>query len=213
MNNIFRFVKSGMKSLKRERFFGMVNIFGLAIGMFCFLITALYVKDELTHDRWHQNSDRIYLPRQGMITPNGSINLLPAYATGAAWKAESPGVEEVVNISFAKTRKYTVNEIEFETKSLFYSTGALFKVFDFTLSVGDEKTALSEPNSIVISEAMARKHFRGRNALGEFIEIDGLGAYRVSGVLNKIPSNSHLQFEFILPVDFNKGDYEGLESN
>ncbi|MGK0487850.1 MAG: putative ABC transport system permease protein [Candidatus Endobugula sp.] len=213
MNNILQLLKSGMKTLKRERFFGMVNIFGLAIGMFCFLITALYVKDELTHDKWHQHSDRIYLPQQGMITPNGSINLLPAYATGAAWKAESPGVEEVVNISFAKTSKYTVNEIEFETKSLFYSTGALFKVFDFTLSVGDEKTALAEPNSVVISEAVARKHFRGRNSLGEFIEIDGLGAYRVSGVLNKIPSNSHLQFEFILPVDFNKGDYEGLESN
>lgn len=213
MNNILRFLKSGMKNLKRERFFGVVNIFGLTIGMFCFLITALYVKDELTHDKWHENSDRIYLPQQGMVTPNGVMNLLPAYATGAAWKAESPGVEEVVNISFAKTRKYSVKDIQFETESLFYTTGAIFKVFDFTLSAGDEKTALAEPNSVIISEAVARKHFRGQNALGEFIEIDGLGAFRVTGVMDRIPSNSHLQFEFIIPVDFNNGDYEGLETD
>lgn len=213
MNNILQFLKSGMKSLKRERFFGVVNILGLSIGMFCFLITALYVKDELTHDKWHELSDRIYLPQQGLVTPNGTMNLLPAYATGAAWKAESPGVEEVVNISFAKTHKYAVKDIQFETKSLFYTTGAIFKVFDFTLNVGDEETALAEPNSVVISEDVARKHFRGQNALGELIEIDGLGAYRVTGVLNKIPTNSHLQFEFIIPIDFSKGAYKGLETD
>lgn len=213
MNNILRFFNTGMKSLKRERFFASVNILGLAIGMFCFLITALYVKDELTHDNWHKNADRVYLPQQGMITPNGSMNLLPSYATGAAWKTESPGVEEVVNISFAKTNNYKVNETEFETKKLFYSTSAIFKVFDFTLNMGNAETALDEPNSVVISAEVARKHFGNINPLGELIEINGLGAYKVSGVLDKIPSNSHLQFEFIIPIDFNKGAYEGLETN
>lgn len=213
MNNILRFLKSGMKSLKREGFFASVNIFGLAMGMFCFLITALYVKDELTHDKWHKNADRIYLPQQGMVTPNGTMNLLPSYAIGPAWKAESPEIEEVVNISNAKTMKYQVNGSEFETKELFYSTSALFKVFDFGLKLGNEETALSEPNTVVISSEMAKRHFSGSNALGEFIEIDGLGSYQVSGVLKKIPTNSHLQFEYILPIDFNKGPYEGLETN
>ncbi len=213
MNNIIRFLKTGMKSLKRERFFAWVNILGLSIGMFCFLITALYVKDELTHDKWHDNADRIYFPQQGMVTPNGTMNLLPSFAVGAAWKEESPGVEEVVNISIAKTKKYKVNQTEFETKKLFYSTSELFKVFDFTLSDGNEETALAEPNSVVISHEMAKKHFRGSNPLGDFIEIEGLGSYKVTGVLNKIPSNSHLHFEFVIPIDFNKGDYQGLETN
>lgn len=213
MNSILRFLKSGFKSIKREHFFALVNILGLSLGMYCFLISSLYVKDELTHDKWHENAERIYLPQQSLITGNGSINLLPSYAIGPAWVAESPGVSDAVNISFAKTNKYSVNSVDYETSQLVYSTSALFRVFDFSLNLGDETKALEAPNGIVISYEMARKHFRNQNALGAFIELANLGTYQVTGVLNKIPSNSHLQFEFILPIDFTKGAYKGLETN
>lgn len=213
MNKIGYFLKQGIKGLKRERFFALVNILGLSLGMFCFLVSSLYVKDELTHDKWHKNAERIYLPQQSLITGNGSINLMPSYAIGPAWKAESPGVLDVVNISFAKSSKYTVNGVEYNTDELFYSSSALFTVFDFSLKFGDEMEALEEPNGIVVSHEMARKHFRSQNPLGEFIDLEGLGIYQVTGVLDKIPSNSHLQFEFIIPIDFTKGDYKDLETN
>lgn len=214
MNNILRFFKSGMKSLKRERFFAGINILGLAIGMFCFIITSLYVRDELTHDQWHENADDIYLAKIEYKTGgNGGMFLLPPFPYGKALMDESPGVINQVNISLSKTAEYSVKEETFETSSFYYSEKAIFEMFDFELALGNEETALSDPNNIVISERLSRKHFKKQNPLGEFIEIKDEGTFKVTGVLKNISSNSHLYFDFIAPINTNKGDYNGMANN
>lgn len=213
MNKLAQFIKSGMKSLRREKYYALINIFGLGLGIFCFLLTALYVKDELTHDKWHKNAENIYLPRQVLETGNGSIMLMPSYAIGKAWVEEIPGVKDVVNISPDETKKYTLKGEEFETKQLVYTTGALFRIFDFELAKGDPTKALERPDGMVISYEMAKRHFSGQNPMGEVIEVEGLGSYQVTGVLKPIPGNSLLQFEFLVPIDFTKGPYKGVENN
>ena len=213
MNKVSQFLNSGIKSLRREKYYALINILGLGLGIFCFLLTSLYVKDELTHDKWHTNAEKIYLPQQIMETGSGSIMLMPSFAIGQGWVDEVPGVKDVVNISSDETRKYKTKGEEFETKQLVFTTSALFRIFDFKLNQGDPEKALEQPDGVVISSEMARKHFRGQNPMGEIIEIDGLGSYQVTGVLQPIPSNSHLQFEFILPIDFTKAPYKGLENN
>lgn len=213
MNKLTQFLKSGIKSLRRERYYAFLNILGLGLGIFCFLLTSLYVKDELTHDKWHTNAENIYLPQQLLETPGGSMMLMPSYAIGQAWVDEIPGVKDYVNIGSSLRKKYTVNGEEFETEQLFNTSDALFRLFDFELEKGDPSKALAKPDGIVISHEMARKHFRNENPMGKVIEISTLGQYQVSGVLKPIPSNSHLQFEFLIPIDFNKGAYKGLENN
>lgn len=213
MNKVSLFVKQGIKSLKRERFFAGVNVLGLSLGFFCFIITALYVTDELTHDKWHKNADSIYLPLVTFDTPQGSMSLMPPYAIGDAWVEDSPGVIASVNLSEAKKKNYLINEQSYETSLLHFSEPSLFDVFDFELVIGDETMALADPDNLIISENLAKKHYGNTNPLGQLIEIEGYGTMKVSGVLKEIPSNSHIQMNMILPIDHSRGDYEGLENN
>ena len=213
MNKLTQFLKSGIKSLKRERYYALLNILGLGLGIFCFLLTSLYVKDELTHDKWHKNAENIYKPQRTLETPTGSMTLQPAFPLGEALVKESPGVKEAVNISYSQIAKYTVKGEEFDTKLLHNTTGSLFKIFDFDLAIGDPQKALSVPDGVVISHELAERHFRNENPMGEIIEIENHGNYRVTGVLKPIPGNSHLQFDLLIPIDFTKGHYVNIEGN
>lgn len=213
MNKLAQFLNSGMKSLRREKYYALINIMGLGLGIFCFLLTSLYVKDELTHDKWHKNAENIYMPQQMLETDQGSMMLMPSYAIGQAWVDENPGVKDAVNISTEQRKEYTVNGKEFKTEQLVFTTTALFRIFDFSLEKGDVTTALEQPDGMVISHEIARRHFKGENPIGEYIKMEGLGTYKITGVLNPIPSNSHLQFEFLVPIDFTKEPYKGVENN
>lgn len=212
MNKPLRFFNNGIKSLKRERFFAAVNILGLSLGMFFFIVTSLYVTDELTHDQWHTNAEDIYEGEILFETPNGSMSIMPPFAMGEAWVNESPGVKDYVNISNVQKGTYLINDQAYETDYYFAQT-AMFDIFDFTLKLGNEDEVLDEPNSMVISSDLARKHFGDLNPMGEIITIKDLGDYKVTGVLDAIPSNSSFQFDIIVPIDFTKGPYEGLKNN
>jgi len=213
MNNLRHLLQFGLHIIRRDRGFSAINIFGLSLGIFFFLLTGLYVKDELTHDRWHSNGSQIYLPKQSLNSNGMSMSLMPSYAIGPAWVEESPGVLDFATISFAGKKVYTVNEQEFETDKFFHSNAGLFRLFDFGLALGDETTAFDDPNGLIISHELAQKHFGKENPLGETIDLGETGIYKVSGVLNPIPSNSHLQFEMVVPIRFDKGPYQGLETN
>jgi ABC-type antimicrobial peptide transport system permease subunit len=211
---MFGFIKSGFRSVKRERFFASVNLAGLTLGMFCFLVTALYVRDELLHDKWHENGDNIYRARIEFKRGNGAVfNLFPSINIVQGLKEESPGVIDAVNISMAGSGSYLIGNDRFETSQLFYSQPSLFNMFDFELRLGNEKTALEPGKNVVISSELARKHFGGENPVGELIEIEGKGTYKVTGVLAPIPSQSHLRFDMILPVNFAEEPYKSIKDN
>jgi len=213
MNKVNQFFQIGAKYFRREKKFAILNIIGLSLGIFFFLVTALYVQDELSTDQWHEQGENIYLPKQVLETPTGSVMLMPSYAMGPTWKEESPGVLDWTNISQKENKKYEVNNESFETDGFYYSNSGLFRMFDFSLALGDESKALEEPNSIIISEELREKHFGSNNPLGQTINLEGLGDYMITGVLNKIPSNSHLQFDMITPINLNEGPYKGNANN
>lgn len=209
MNNILRFLKTGMKSLKRERFFAAVNIVGLSLGMYCFLVTSLYVQDELTHDQWHTNSENIYMPKISMsFGESNSFNLFPPVKLGEAMTEDLPGVIDAVNISLAQTVNYTFKDEDFKSGQFYYTQPSLFSVFDFELKYGNLESALGTTDDLIISSEIAEKHFPGQNPVGEFIETLNKGTFRVSGVLKPIPSNSHLQFEFLALIDMKVAPYD-----
>ncbi|MBO3697461.1 ABC transporter permease [Roseivirga sp. E12] len=209
MNNIIRFLKSGMKSLKRERFFAVVNIIGLSLGMYCFLVTSLYVHDELTHDKWHTNAENIYMPKITMsFGESNSFNLFPPVKLGEAMTEDLPGVIDAVNISLAQTINYKFKDEDFKSDGFYYTQPNLFNVFDFELKYGNVETALATPDDLIISSEIAQKHFPGLNPVGEFIEIINMGTFRISGVLKPIPSNSHLQFEFLALINMKVAPYD-----
>lgn len=211
---MLRFFRLGFRSLKRERFFASVNMVGLTVGMFCFLITAMYVRDELLHDQFHENGDNIYRARIAFRNGNGAaFNLYPSINVVDGLKEESPGVIDAVNISQAEKAYYLIDNDRFETNKHFLSGSSLFSMFDFGLKLGDEETALAAGKNVVLSGELAEKHFGKENPIGEFIEIEELGTYQVTGVLKAIPSHSHLRFDMITPIDFAEGTYKGMNEN
>uniref|UniRef100_UPI004048D369 ABC transporter permease n=1 Tax=Roseivirga sp. TaxID=1964215 RepID=UPI004048D369 len=166
------FIKTGFRSFKREKFFALVNLIGLTLGMFCFLVTALYVKDELTHDKWHKNAENIYFSVITMDKGGGVVfNLYPSVLIVDALKEESPGVENAVNISSEASAEFKVGEEWVTTKHFFQSQSALFDVFDFDLKYGNKVTALEAPESVILSSELAETYFPGRNPVGEFFGI------------------------------------------
>lgn len=214
-----RFLKNGIRIVKRDQLFSLVNILGLSLGMFCFLITSLYVRDELTHDKWHANSDRIYVSYRSTETTNGYSYSDAPFALHDALLNESPGVEAIVNIAPVMTEKfsfikaYEIADQEFSSLKIVAAEPSFFKVFDFGLKLGNEEKALTDPKNAVISSQLAERHFGGENPIGEFITLKGKGVYSISGVLNPIPSNSHLLFDVIVMADMNAGIYKSYKGD
>lgn len=206
------FLKTGYRGFKRQKLYSLVNLLGLAIGMFCFLITALYVKDELTFDRWHENADNIFMSSLEMQREDGEkFNVRPSYALLKALKEESSEVISAVNISRNNWRFYQLGEDWVETSQFFYSSPELFEVFDFSLKYGDETTALSDPSDVVISSELAESLFSGENPLNKMISIRGQGELKVVGVLNPIPTNSHLRFDILASINHPDSRYKDSE--
>ncbi|MGW8124091.1 ABC transporter permease [Roseivirga echinicomitans] len=206
-----KYFKTTFRSLKREKAFTLINLIGLSIGMFCFLVTALYVKDEVTFDRWHKNADQIYMATFHMQREDGEpFNVSPSYALFNALKKESPEVINAVNIDRNGWDNYKLGEEWIQTKDLYFTSSELFEVFDFSLKYGDSKTALNEPLSVVISSEVAETLFPGENPIGKNISLKNLGDLSVLGVLKPIPKNSHLQFDFIASINHPKSRYSNV---
>ena len=205
---MINFLKTRIRNLRKGKFFAMVNILSLSLGMFCFIIMSLYVSDELTHDQWHSNVARIFTTEVVMNFTNGEPqSYLPPFALREALKEESPGVEAIANIGDKLTDKYRIGDDWFETGDLHYTESSFFRIFDFGLKWGDEVSALTDPNSIILSPQLANKHFGKDNPVGEIIEFEEKGVFKVTGVLNPIPSNSHLQFDMLMSANFNEPPY------
>ncbi len=197
----------------------MANVLGLSLGMFCFLVTSLYVRDELTHDKWHKNSDRIYVPTIGTEVSGGYSYSSPPFALHDALLNESPGVEDIVNLasvvteSYSFIKSYEFDNQEFESLYIYATEPSFFKIFDFGLQIGDSETALDQPTDVVISAELAKKHFGKENPIGEFITLKGKGTYSISGVLKSIPSNSHLRFDLLIMADMTASPYKDYKGN
>lgn len=211
MNKLQGFIRQGIKSLKREKFFALVNILGLSLGMFCFIITSLYVTDELTHDKWHTHADHIYMPTVKMGHGDRSISMLPPFAIGDAWKDQIPGVLNSVTLTEGEKLNFTIKGQPFTTE-VHFSEPELFEIFDFRLILGQQEV-LADPSSLIISESFAKKHFASLNPLGEVVVVEDYGEFTVAAVLEDVPSNSHIQLDLILPIDFNHQRFKGLKNN
>ena len=192
-----RYFKTIFRSLMREKAFTLINLIGLSIGMFCFLVTALYVKDELTFDRWHKNADNIYMSTLQLQREDGEpYDLRTSYAFMRALKEESPGVLETVQIGGYIGNSYQINNEWIDFGKFVYSSSELFKVFDFSLKYGNEELALTDPSHVVLSSEMAESIFPGVNPVGETVTFIN-NTLKVVGVLNPIIKKSHLQFDAI----------------
>jgi ABC-type antimicrobial peptide transport system permease subunit len=195
------YLKTTFRNTIRHKGYSFINLAGLAIGMACTLLILLWVNDELSYDRFHENSKNIYrIMSYGTQYMIEGIDGTPAPLAPAILE-EVPGI-----VNYARFSDVPKLVVKYRDK-VFYETGGLiadpsiFEIFTFPFVRGDPRTAFSEPLDIVMTETMAKKYFGDEDPLGKTMEIEGRPA-AVTGIIQDIPHNSHIQFDFLTSYEF-----------
>jgi putative ABC transport system permease protein len=198
---IRNYIKVAIRNLLRQKGFSFINIFGLALGISCTALIGMWVSDELSYDRFHQDHEHIY--RITSTLPELKVHAAVTSAPLAqAFKNEIPEVEDAVRVSGINRDLIQVGEIKFEEKGLIYADSNFFKLFTFPFIKGDRESALLNPEGIVITEAIALKYFGTTDVLDKTIRKNNKDDFTVTGVIADLPSNSHLQFSFVQPMRY-----------
>ncbi|MBX7150400.1 ABC transporter permease [bacterium] len=212
------YFKIALRNLLKHKSYSLINITGLSIGMACCMLMLLYIQDELSYDRFNEKADRVY-----RIVASNSGDGQPTNANGAfSWAPAmrtdfSREVEHAVRfrkMGWNEKRVIAYGENRFYEPNLFFADADVFDVFTFPFINGDAHTALVRPNTLVITESMSRKYFGDQSALGKTLAIDAnndgqFTGYEVTGVIKDLPSNSHIQFDFLASFSSLKGRIEG----
>lgn len=189
------YIKIAFRNLKAHKLFSFINIFGLAVGIACFLIITAYVYREVNYDNFHKNKQSIYRVYRVANDPSGKVSSSATpHALPNALELEFPQIKNVVSILSSRESELKVGEKKFNEKLLFASPN-FFDVFDFPLEIGTHTQLLTNLNSILISNKLAKKLFGEKSPLGEKITIQEQFEFFVSGILENIPSNSNFQFD------------------
>jgi len=191
-------LKTVIRNLKNQKGYSFINIFGLSLGMSVCILIMGFVQYELSFDRFHENSDRMYRIANRITDSTGTSRTLLSPSWMASALAESYlEIKETVRI-YRPTQKSVLGhkDIRFQER-LLYTDPTFFTVFTFPLMSGDEKTALSDPNCVVITPELAEKCFGKEDPLGKVLTVNNKHNFKVTGVLKEIPRNSHIQFNFL----------------
>jgi len=192
------YLKIAWRNLIRNKTFSAINIVGLAIGMATCLLIGLFVLDELSYDRYHEKADRIV-----RVVFRGTMNgekmreasVMPPVAQ--TLRADYPEVLEATRLRRGGIARVTYQNKTFQEEKLAYADSNFFQVFTLPLLTGNSKTALLQPNTVVITSAVARKYFDSDDPVGKILTLKDVPTpYTVTGVIAPIPPNSHFHFDF-----------------
>jgi putative ABC transport system permease protein len=190
------------RSLLRNSTFYFINIFGLSVGLTCCLLIGAYVYTELTYDRYPEHADQIYRVELH-ATGNGAVVDYPNvdWAVGEGISSAFPEVLAFTRVSRGWQLYMRYNETVLKETNLAMADSNFFQFFSIPLSAGDARTALTEPNSIVVTKAFAKKYFGDEDPLGKILSYSkGDGQFKVTGVIDQLPDKSHFHFDAFISL-------------
>jgi len=192
------YLKVALRNIVRHKAYSVINVAGLAIGMACALLILLWIQDELSYDRFHENADRLHLVAltQRMETGQQTIPTQQA-PLGPLLKGNIPEIVE-----YARFREYfytlTYNEMTFQ-EEIYFADPSFLTMFSFPLIKGDPATALDDPHSILLTETMAEKYFAENEPVGKVVRLKDQLDLTVTGIVRDVPHNSTIRFECLAP--------------
>lgn len=207
------FYKIAFRNLWRHKWFSLINIAGLAIGLTAGFLIFLYVSFELSYDGFHSKGDRIYRVVADVKTPSEVIQgNITSWPVAPNLKAEFPEIESAIRINEmeALVRR---GDFKFTEEEMIAADDSFFTTFDFPLLQGNKETALQKPFTAVISESIAQKYFGEGDPIGKTLEIFDEGhSIEITGVMEDMPVNSQIQGQIVLSiVTFSQNLYEGVD--
>jgi putative ABC transport system permease protein len=205
---IKNYLKISIRNLLKNKFYSLINIGGIAIGLTAFWLIALYVGDELSYDRYHKNADRIVRVAQHARWDANNINEATTSAPFAkSLQNEFPEIEQATRILPEGGGIISYKEKSIQADDIFFADKNVFDVFTYPFLYGDPKTALANSEAIVLTETLAKKLFGNpANAINQSVHFENNYPNLVTGVIKDVPENSHMRFSGLRSLPANYSD-------
>ena len=205
-----------LRNLLRNKIYAFINIAGLSIGLACAMLIILYVKDEVSYDRFHKNANNIYrIVTQGINKDGGKGRKDPntGYLQGPRFAQNVPEIKHFARVQSGNENIKTGNEVK--DQDLLYVDSSFFDVFSFPLVSGNRHTCLKDPSSVVLSEETAKRQFGTTDVIGKIVMLKDDSVFvphKVTAVTKKCPQNSSIKFDMLLPIKESKEDAANSEN-
>jgi putative ABC transport system permease protein len=192
------YLKSALRNIKKHKGYASINIIGLAIGMACCILIVFYISTELSYDRYHKNTERIF--RLGLDANLGGSKVVTPISTVPSAPALIQGYPEVIDA--VRIRTVSRTSVEYEDKQFYedgilYADNSIFSVFTFPMVIGDPRTALETAYSVVLTEDTAKRYFGGQDPVGKTLTLNSESNFVITGIMKNVPPNSHFTFDMV----------------
>lgn len=209
------YLKTALRNLRYQRFYALLNILGLAVGLAYCVMILLYVQDELSYDRFHDKVERIYRLNEFIEDDDvGERSASMPFPVAPALENDYPA-QVAAAVRFFNYQAPTLTlartdepDRKFNEPRVFFVDSGLFEMFDYQLLQGDPHEVLQEPNNLLLTPAMARKYFPNGNALGQTLRFQGQADLKVAGIIAAPPAQSHLPFDALISFQTLEGLYQ-----
>jgi putative ABC transport system permease protein len=212
------YFKIFIRNLRKNPGYILINILGLAVGMAASLLILMFVHHELSYEDFHEKKDRIFRVSRAFMNQEGEVNLHLGHTAppfGPLLKSDFANeIEQAVRLANTNIVLKNGDEV-FEEEHVFFADPEVFEVFTWKLLDGNPRTALSSPDGLVLSESMAKKYFGQTDVLGKSMEvmIDNIRFdVQITGIMEDIPDNTHLQPDFLASIEPVINFYGGYEA-
>jgi putative ABC transport system permease protein len=190
---------TAIRNLLRNPIYALINIFGLSIGITCSLLILIFIKNEISYDKFHENKDELYRMVFEMVNQDGRIISPQMTAPPApAMMEEFPEVEAATRITGYRNGYFTYQNKSYKSDGVIYADSLFFEMFSFQLISGDPETVLKEPFTLVLNEETAKNIFGKENPIGKVLRWNNKDDLLITGVVKSPPENSHLQFTSLI---------------
>jgi len=206
---------TAFRNLLHYKIYSFINIAGLSLGLACAILIMLYVNDEVSYDRFHKNVSKIYRIDKQNLREDGNAHYgsYTGYFQGPRFTEKIPEIQSFVR--FEPGQSDVKAGADVQSQAVSFVDANFFSVFSFPLLSGDATSALTQPNSVVLTEEMAKKYFGSSNAVGKTMSVNEAGKFIphvVTAVAKDCPQNSSIKFQVLLPLKVSAAD-EGNNGN
>src|SRR5260221_6722032 len=193
-------IKIALRNLLKDKGYSAINIAGLTIGITCSLFLLMYILDELSYDKYHVNANTIYRIVSQIKEPDNAFTWAVVQKPMAVELRDNyPEVKNAVRFDGMNRNLYKNGDRQFYEDDFFLADSTVFDMFSYTFLAGDPGTSLDNPFSIVLTETVAKKYFADpRGALNQTLVNQQEESFKITGIINDVPMNSHFRFNALV---------------
>ena len=211
------YLKIAWRNIVGNPLYGAINIIGLAIGLACCIIIAIFVRYEMSYDKDWVDADRTYRVTRDFFGNNLQLAAV-APPIAPLLKEDFSEIEDITRIMAPGSITLTHDDMRILEENFVIADENIFEFFNLTFVSGDAETALARPTNIVLSERAAERYFGSENPLGKTLNLMGEADVTVTGIIEDLPNNTHMAFELIasiavIPLMMGPGELENWGSN